>query len=141
MTTLSLFRPNGTTKYRNDPFALARDFFNVDFAAPEFTPAFNVKETENAYVIEADLPGVEDDDVEVTLERNRLTITGTRNAEAKKEGENYHLYERRSGSFSRSFTLPSVADAEAVAAKLENGVLHINVPKKTEAKARKIPLK
>ena len=138
MTSLSLFRPSRASTYRNDPFALARELFSFD--GPEFAPAFNVKETEDAYVIEADLPGLKDGDVEVTLERNRLTISGTRNAASKVEGESYHLAERRYGSFSRTFTLPRAADAEAVAAKLDAGVLLVSVPKKAQAKARKIPI-
>jgi HSP20 family protein len=139
MTSLSLFRPNGAKAYRNDPFALARELFALE--KPEFAPAFNVKENENAYLIEADLPGVKDEDVEITFDRNRLTIAGTRNAEAKTEGDNYHLYERRYGSFSRSFTLPQSANADAVEAKLDAGVLTVTVPKKAETKARKIPIK
>jgi HSP20 family protein len=138
MTTLSLFGSNGATRFRNDPFALARELFTLD--TPAYNPAFNVKETEDAYVIEADLPGVAEADLEVTLDRNQLTITGTRNAEKNEERDSYHLYERRYGAFSRSFTLPRAADPEAVAAKLDRGVLRVTVPKKAEAKPRQIPI-
>jgi len=99
------------------------------------------KETEGSYVIEADLPGVKEGELDVTLEQNRLSITGKRSAETRKEGESYHLFERRYGSFTRTFSLPRVANADGIVARLDAGVLTVSVPKRAEAKARKIPIK
>ena len=149
MSALSLFNGNRRI-YRNDPFAVARELFQLEplFAFPsprvlasELAPAFNVSETEDAYRIEADVPGVKLEQIEVTLDANKLTVSGARTAEEKKEGEAYHVTERRYGSFSRTFTLPRDVNGEAIEAKLDGGVLTLVLPKKAEAKARKIAVK
>ncbi len=70
-----------------------------------------------------------------------LTVSGTRHADERKEGEAYALYERQYGSFTRSFALPDTADGECVEAKLDSGVLHLTIGKKSEARPRKIELK
>jgi HSP20 family protein len=70
-----------------------------------------------------------------------LTVSGSRQSEDRKEGESYALYERQYGSFSRSFALPDMADGERIDAKLVNGVLSLTIPKKAEAKPRKIEIK
>jgi HSP20 family protein len=145
---MSLVRnaPNGTsaTRYR-DPFAVARDLLGWDFyttrPASAFAPAFEVKETSDAFVVKADLPGVAEADLDINLHNNVLTVTGARQSEERKDGESYTLYERQFGSFSRSFALPDMADGERVEAKLDNGVLTLTIGKKAEAKPRKIALK
>jgi len=126
-----------------DPFAFARDFFGEDFAPlakkpAQFSPGFEVKESESAYLITADVPGVKDEDIEVSLSGKYLTITGKRDAEAKKDGETYHVYERSFGTFTRAFALPNNADPDAVTADLKNGVLCVTVAKKAQAQPRKI---
>jgi HSP20 family protein len=151
---LTLFNTNGRSIHRHDPFALARELLRFDPFVPmqrtaersagrpdDLAPAFDVKETEEAYVIQADLPGVTQDQLEITLENSQLRIGGSRQAEEKKEGESYHVWERRCGSFARTFSLPREVDGDRITAKLENGVLTVTLPKKAEAKARKIPLK
>lgn len=150
MSGLSLFNGNRRV-YRNDPFAFARELFQWEplLAVPavraaqasELAPAFNVAETEDAYRIEADLPGVKEDQLDVTLDGNKLTVSGSRFAEEKKEGEEYHVTERRYGSFTRIFTLPRDVNGEAIQAKLDAGVLTLVLPKKPESKARKIAIK
>ena len=147
MSALSLFNGNRRL-YRNDPFAIARELFQLEplFAVPavrtsELAPAFNVRETEDAYRIDADLPGVKDDQLEITLDGNKLTVSGSRVAEEKKEGEEYHVTERRYGSFTRIFTLPRDVNGEAIQAKLDAGVLTLVLPKRPESKARKIAIK
>jgi len=136
---------NGTTRYR-DPFTLARELMSWDpfFAgrpATAFAPAFEVKETTDAFVLKADLPGVAESDLDINVHNNILTVSGSRSAEERKEGESYALYERQFGSFSRSFSLPDMADGERIEAKLDNGVLTLVVGKKAEAKPRKIALR
>jgi HSP20 family protein len=142
-------RTNGTVtrsadRYR-DPFAIARDLltwdpFYVGRAAPAFTPAFEVKDTPDAYVLKADLPGVTDADLEISVHNNTLTVAGSRQSEERKDGETYSLHERQFGAFTRSFSLPELADGENIAAKLEAGVLTLTIAKKAEAKPRRIAL-
>lgn len=139
-------RKNGRSA--TDPFALARELFAVPGwprfetveAASRFAPRFDVKESGDAFVIEADLPGVSREALEITFDDNRLTISGSRAAAEKKEDESYHVYERSYGSFSRTFALPANVDGEHIAAKLDSGVLRVTVPKKAEAKARTIEI-
>jgi HSP20 family protein len=145
--SLTLRRENGNTPARyvtRDPFALARELFAWDpysRAVSAFSPSFDVKETAEAFVVRADLPGVEEKDVDVSVHNGVLTITGARQAEERKEGESFYLYERQFGSFSRSFALPDAADAERIDARLTGGVLELNIGKRAEAKPRKIALK
>lgn len=136
---------NGTTRYR-DPFAAARDllgwdpFYTARPAASAFSPSFEVKETADAFIVKADLPGVTDADLDINVHNSVLTVTGARQAEERKEGESFTLYERQFGSFSRSFSLPDLADGERIEAKLDAGVLTLTIAKKAEAKPRKIAL-
>ena len=105
-----------------------------------FAPTFDVKETAESFVVRADLPGVAEKDIDVSVHNGVLAITGARQAEERKEGESFYLYERQFGSFSRSFALPDAADAERIEAKLVNGVLELSIGKRAEAKPRKIAL-
>ena len=141
-----------TGAVQRDPFALARDLLGWDplfrlewpsrVAATEntFSPTFNVIERADGYYISADLPGVRDEDVDVTVQDNHLVVSGSRRAEERKEGDNFFVYERRYGNFSRAFALPDNADAGAVEASLDSGVLQVRVAKRESAKPRKIPL-
>lgn len=138
-------RKNGL--YR-DPFALARELFDFDFPRysavdkrASFAPKFNVVEAAEAFVIEADLPGVKDADLEISLDGRTLSVSGSRASEETKEGERYHVFERNFGSFTRTFALPDDANIEGISAALNEGVLVVTVPKKPEAKARKIEIK
>lgn len=136
-------------EYRFDPFRMVDtllrwDPFRGEVAfrpsAPEFTPRFDVKEAKEAYVIKADLPGVKQDGVEVSINGNLLTVSGKREDEQRTEGEQYFAYERSYGNFSRSFALPDTADSERVTAELKDGVLVIQIPKRAEAQPRKIAI-
>jgi HSP20 family protein len=100
----------------------------------------NVSETEDAYELEASLPGVKPEDVEITLTNNTLTISGETKAEEEKEDRTFHMRERRYGSFVRSLTLPSAINPDAVEAHFENGVLKLRVPKAEEAKPKRIQI-
>ena len=125
---------------RWDPFReMSRRMLGEEQAA--FNPTFDVKETKDSYVFRADLPGVKEDDLDISLTGNRLAITGHRQAENKEEGEQFYAYERSYGSFSRSFTLPEGIDAEHVQADLKDGVLSVVLPKKPEVQPKRIALK
>lgn len=137
---------NGGRLAARDPFSLARELLTWDpfFTArpvSAFSPAFEVKETNNAFVLKADVPGVEEKDLDINVHNNVLTVSGSRQAEERKEGESYALYERQYGSFSRSFALPDLADGESIEASLDNGVLTLTIGKKAEAMPRKISIK
>ena len=129
-----------------DPYSLARELLNWDpfFAgrpASAFAPSFEVKETTDSFVVKADVPGVDEKDLDIALHNGVLTVSGSRQSEERKEGESFALYERQYGSFSRSFQLPDIADGERIDASLTNGVLTLTIAKKAEAKPRKIQLK
>jgi HSP20 family protein len=103
-------------------------------------PRFDVKETGDAYLFTADLPGVKESDLDISLAGNILTVSGKREEEHRDEGEQYHATERSHGQFTRSFSLPDTADTGHVQASLKDGVLHLHVPKKPEVQPRKIPI-
>lgn len=105
-----------------------------------FAPTFEVLERKDAYVFKADLPGIKEEELDITLTENRLTISGKREAEERKEGERYYAYERHYGSFTRSFSLPEGVDSEHVRAEMKDGVLNLVVPKRPEVQPRKIAL-
>lgn len=126
-----------------DPLRLARGFFEPEApstARADFQPRFDVVETEAAYRFEADLPGVKDEDLEITLDGRTLTIAGQRARTQNAEGDNPHIVERVWGRFSRSFRLPATADAEAIEADLQGGVLTVTVGKKAEVRPRKVSI-
>jgi HSP20 family protein len=106
-----------------------------------FNPSFEVKETKDTFVFKADVPGIRESDLDVTLTGNRLSISGKREEEKEEkegEGARYYTYERSYGSFTRSFTLPDGVDAEHLRAELNGGVLTVVVPKKLEVQAKRI---
>lgn len=132
---------------RMDPFRMVREMFQDPFGgmgllASEavFRPSLDVTETNDAFAIHVDLPGVDEDDIEVQVTGNRLTVSGKREGEETREGDRYVAIERAYGAFSRSFVLPDSADVEHVEANLENGVLEIKVPKRVEMKGRKVSI-
>jgi len=104
-------------------------------------PAVDISEDKDAIVIHADLPGVDQKDVKVTLLNNVLTIRGERKEERKESGRDYHRLERVCGSFQRSFTLPSTVDESKITADYKDGVLTVRLPKSETAKAREIEVK
>jgi len=145
---MALTLRTNTTKpaVARDPYSLARELLGWDpffgsRQASAFVPTFEVKETTDSFVIQADLPGVDEKNLDINVHNGVLSVAGHRDAEERKEGESYALYERQFGSFTRSFQLPDVADGERIDAQLTNGVLRLAIPKKAEAKPRKIELK
>ena len=105
-----------------------------------FQPAFDLKETAEGYHLRADLPGVKASDVDVSVTGNRLTISGKRETEERREGETWHAIERNYGSFMRTVTLPEGANVEDVKASMNDGVLELTIPKRADVQPRKVQI-
>lgn len=103
-----------------------------------WAPAVDIFETEHEMVVNADLPGVNPQDLDIRVESNILTIRGERKFENKVNEENYLRVERAYGSFSRSFSLANSVNSEAIKADYQNGVLTLTIPKREEAKPKQI---
>lgn len=131
-----------------EPFGLMRNlmrwdpFRDVEFPEMQgaYLPAFDIRETAKGYVFSADLPGVKLEDMDINLTGNRLTITGKRDSEERRDGENVFVLERSFGSFNRTFNLPEGVDPNGVTAELKNGVLTLTVPKVPEIQPKKITI-
>lgn len=106
-----------------------------------FGPALDVEETADAYIVRANLPGVSQDDINVNIHDDILTISAETASEASAEDSKVLIRERRFGKFSRSLRFPTNVDGDAVAAGYENGVLSITLPKAEHLKPRQIPVK
>jgi HSP20 family protein len=104
-------------------------------------PSVDIVEGKDEIALEAELAGMNIEDVDVSIENNVITITGERKFEKKAESDNYHRVERSYGTFTRSFTLPRNVVSEEARADFKNGILRVTLPKKEEAKARKIEIK
>jgi len=111
-----------------------------DLVTSSWAPAVDIYEDENQLVLTAEVPGIEEKDIEIKLEDNTLSIHGERKMEKETKEENYHRIERAYGSFYRSFTLPNYIDQEKIRAEHENGVLKITMPKRPELKPRKVKI-
>jgi HSP20 family protein len=109
-------------------------------AARRWIPSMDLVETQDDFVLKADLPGMSENDVNVELENNVLTISGERQAEHEEQQEGYYRLERATGSFSRALSLPEGIDADAVAATFDNGVLTVRIPKPVQVKPRKVKI-
>lgn len=148
MTRTQISRWNPTTAWlaERDPFRLMEGLFNGETGRGEelsnrpWRPAVDIRETGDAYVVSAELPGLSKEDVNITIENNVLKLTGERRFEKEVEEEEYHRVERAYGSFSRAFSLPTRVDAERVEASFQEGILTISVPKAAEARPRKIEI-
>jgi len=111
-----------------------------DMTRGAWAPNVDIYEDKDRLILEAELPGMTNDDFDVSVENNVITLSGERKFEKKTEGDNYHRVERSYGSFTRSFTLPQSVTAEGATADFENGVLRVSLPKRAETKARKIEI-
>ena len=107
-------------------------------ALTTWAPAVDIYETPNELVVKADLPDVNEKDIDVRVENNLLTNRGERTFEKSVSEENFLRVERAYGSFSRSFSLPNTVNAEAIAAEYKNGVLTVTLPKREESKPRQV---
>jgi len=109
-------------------------------ALTSWAPAVDIYETENELVIKADLPDIEEKDIDVRVESNMLTIRGERKFEESVKEDNYLRVERAYGSFSRSFSLPNTVDTGAIQANYKNGVLKVQLPKRAESKPKQVKI-
>ncbi len=119
-----------------------------DFARPEFeteslatgnfVPAVDVYEDAQKLQLRLEVPGIKQEDLDIRVENQTLTVKGERRFQADEKEENFHRIERRYGSFVRTFTLPQTVDTEQVKADYEHGVLTVSLPKKAEAKPKQI---
>jgi HSP20 family protein len=110
-------------------------------ATTAWAPALDISERKDAYLVTVELPGVEPDDLEITLEDGLLTIQGERHFAHDSSEQQFHRVERRYGAFRRSITLPAQVQAEQIEASFDNGVLQIMVPKMEEAKPKRIQVR
>jgi HSP20 family protein len=109
-----------------------------DMISSTWTPSVDIYETESALVLTAEVPGIEENNIEIKIEDNTLSLKGERNFEKETNEENYHRIERSYGSFYRSFTIPRNVDQEKIKAEQDSGVLRITMPKKPEAKPKTV---
>jgi HSP20 family protein len=139
---MNLIRYNPTPVDLVDNVSRWFDDMFVDFPTwRSAVPAVDVRETESEFLMEVDLPGLSEKDIEVKLDNSLLTVS-SKKEDAKEENKNgYLMRERRSASFSRSFVLPEEVDREKIGAEFKNGVLHLSFPKVPAAKPKTIEVK
>ena len=134
------------TSLQNEMNRLFTTFFdtptggNGESAGRRWIPAMDLVETDDHFVLKADLPGLGDGDVNIEVEDNVLTVSGERKAEHEDKREGYVRVERSYGAFRRSLTLPEGIDPEAVTASFDNGVLEVRIPKPEERKPRRVAI-
>lgn len=138
MTQLNTLR-NELDRFFGDLIPRSGDGDGETFASV-WKPRMDLSETEGAYLVRMDLPGIEKNQVSVNVEDRALTVRGERKEEQRKEGENYLRVERSYGSFYRSLPLPRSANVDDVKAEFENGVLKIRIAKAEEHKPKKIKI-
>ena len=151
---LERWKPQGSALARWDPFSelldmrgeMDRLFGSLFGGAPAtlaatedvWIPAVDIHETKDSFIVEAELPGMKQDDIQITIVDNTLTLKGARRREREAREDGYTRIERAYGTFQRALALPSVVDATKVRAKYKDGLLHIELPKKEEAKPKEI---
>lgn len=159
MADLTIRRGTGGNLAQNDPLQMVREsmrrmqdlfrdpMFELDpiafleaGRAMTFSPDFEVRETKDGLLFRADVPGVKEEDVDVTVVGNRLRISGRRELEQESRGDTWYAAERSYGSFTRSFVLPEGCDTNDVEAHLDNGVLSVRLGKRQEAQPRRIAI-
>ena len=111
---------------------------NETMTVADWIPTVDISETEDEYLIKADLPGVKREDVKITVQERVLTIQGERAQEREEKGKRYHRVERTYGNFARSFTLPDYVDDTKVTAEFKDGVLNLHLPKSEKARPKAI---
>jgi len=120
--------------------ALERRLMDTSGKLAQWKPRCDVRENDTSYTVTAEVPGAKKEDVNLELNGNTLTVSGKVEDEKKQEGEKHYRYERSFGTFTRSFSLPKDADLEGIKASHENGILHVEIPKKPKEEPKKIPL-
>lgn len=104
-------------------------------------PPIDLEETEEEYILSAEIPGIKKEDVNISISNNQVVLSGEIFEEKDEQQANYHLKERTRGRFSRSFTLPSAVDSENAEATYKDGILTLRIPKAEEARPKQIPIK
>lgn len=128
-----------------EPFKILEGML-ADWPGPDFFtgregtlfPAVDILEKDGNLILKAELPGVHEKDIHLTLEGGRLTLKGEKRSETEEKGNNFHRRESVHGSFSRSFSLPETVDPDEVKADYKNGVLTVTIPQKPEVRPREI---
>ena len=141
MTLIRYNRPNRNLMSKN--FSdIMDEFFNdvVNTRDNSFVPGIDISETEDQFLVSAELPGMNKEDINISLDNGRLSITGERKFEEKEEGKTFHRVETRYGSFNRSFQLPDNVDEESITASYENGLLNISINKSEDKVKKKIEI-
>jgi HSP20 family protein len=149
MKTLTMYRPFSLGNPLSDFDRYMESFFGDSLLSPvdrifNRLPAVDVREKEDSYLLEAELPGYDEKDIQIHMEGGNLSIESRREEEAEKgngreaKNENYLIRERRISSFNRSFRLPENADPEQVTASFKNGILSLVIKKRGEAQKRLI---
>lgn len=142
MTTIARFEPfRGFANLQDQVNRLFSESFRThgeESALTTWAPAVDIYETPNELVVKADLPDVNEKDIDIRVENNLLTIRGERKVEKSVSEEDFLRVERTYGLFSRSFSLPNTVNAEAIAADYKNGVLTVTLPKREESKPRQV---
>ena len=130
------WKPKTVSSYRTLPNIFERmvdDNFFFDYDNNDLRPSVEINESNDAFMISVDLPGIEKSDIEVKVEENTLILIANRHIDNSDNNEKFHYNERRFGTFSRSFKLPKTVKEEKITAKLDNGVLLIVIPKSEDA--------
>ena len=117
---------------------LTRAFDDEGIGRGAWAPSVDIYENKDQIVLEAELPGMKQEDFDLSIENSVITLRGERKFEKTDETDNYHRVERSYGAFTRSFTLPHTVSAEGANAEYNNGVLRVTLPKREETKARRI---
>lgn len=119
---------------------LTRAFGDEGIGRGAWSPSVDIYENKDQIVLEAELPGMKQEDFDLSIENNVITLRGERHFEKTDESDNYHRVERSYGAFTRSFTLPQTVSGEGATAEYSNGVLRVTLPKREEAKPRRIEI-
>lgn len=130
------------TSLQREMGKVLNDFFGKDeFFRPGSYPLLDISETDENVIVKAELPGIDPKEVDISIADNNLTIKGEKKEEADEKGKHFHRVERSYGRFSRTINLPKSVSTDNVKAEYKNGILEINIPKKEEAKAKKVEVK
>ncbi|HHJ53651.1 MAG TPA: Hsp20/alpha crystallin family protein [Caldithrix abyssi] len=136
---------NELANWEREVDRMIRDVFSPEVRLFEdishVVPLIDMEETDDAFNITAELPGMKKEDIKITFQDNILTISGEKKTEEKREEKNFHRMERSFGKFSRSIGIPAGVVLDKIDAEYKNGVLYIHIPKAEEAKTKKIDIK
>ena len=126
------------------PFGIEKLFneFDLDNKNSDSTwnPMVDITESKDQFELKAEIPGLKKEDINISFEDDKLTLSGERNREEEKDGKNYHRIERSYGKFQRSFQFPGNVSVDKIDAKYKNGILAVNIPKSEDAKPKEIAI-